>query len=65
MPLELSDRILVEKNENLYSLTIKQVICQEAGQYSVNATNCVGTANASATLVVNGIEYVLCSSKFY
>jgi hypothetical protein len=45
-----SDRILVEIKENLYSLAIKQVTCQDAGQYSVKATNSVGSANASATL---------------
>ena len=49
-----SDRILLEKNETVHSLTIKQVVRKEAGQYTVKAVNSVGTASSSATLKVKG-----------
>lgn len=56
-----SDRIIIEKNENLYTLTLKQVVRKDAAQYTVKATNNIGTANASATLKVKGImEFCLC-----
>ena len=44
----------MEKTENVYTLVMKQVVRKEAGQYTLKATNNVGTVNASATLKVNG-----------
>jgi len=67
----------MEKNENVYTLIIKEVVRKDAAQYTIKATNSVGTANGSATLKVNGmaklfnlfnfvsISLQLCVSKLF
>ena len=52
--LEPSDRIILTKDGNKHSLTIKATLLDEAGIYNVKAVNHMGSLTASAKLKVIG-----------
>ena len=52
--LEPSDRVLLEKDGNDYTLVIKGVALKEAGTYTVKAFADLGTESADANLTVKG-----------
>ena len=54
--LEPSDRVLLEKDGNDYTLVIKGVALKEAGIYTVKAFADLGTESADAMLTVKGMR---------
>ena len=51
--LVASERIIMQKDGDKYTLQIKKAVIKEAGLYSVKATNDQGTLSADAKLKVN------------
>ena len=52
--LEPSERILCERDGDKYTLTLKDTVVKQTGQYTVKANNEMGKLEASAKLKVNG-----------
>ncbi len=53
-----SDKVVLQKDGNKYTLELKDVDLKQAGPVSVKATNEAGTLNASAKLIVNQLPEV-------
>ena len=60
--LEPADLIIYQKDGTKHSLTLKTVQLQQAGTYTVKATNPTGSQSASAKLKVKKLagKYKLC-----
>lgn len=67
-PLQKSDRISMETNEDFSILTVKNTVLDDTGLYTICAENVVGRAEADFEISVKGKSFIkkikfLCESK--